>query len=424
MDKALNSKQRSVILAVTIAGILEWYEVFLYVYWAPIISKLFFGPTSGMTALIDTLFIFGLGFLVRPIGGLFFGHLGDMYGRKISLIASVLMISFPTLVIGFLPTYDQIGYLAPIILVISRFLQGFPAGGELPGAICYLAESSPPERRTYMCSWAFVGPQLGAVFSILECFLLETYLSPEHLMAWGWRLSFIVGGLIGLFGFYLRRSLSESPLFENLAKHSKLSHRPVFESLARHKKNLMLGFSYSALNAVGFYMICIFSAVYFGKILGTSSSQNSLITAGLITLGTLPIPLYGMLGNKYTIKPLLITSAVGIALLCFPLYFSLTSQSVFYTVILEMVILLLLNVQFAFLPSLLAELFPTSVRFTCVGISFNTCDSIMGGLTPVLSLVLIKYTHHTASFTAILLFAALLSLTGFLFLKNRIKHES
>ncbi len=403
----------------TIGGILEWYEVFLYIYWAPIISKLFFSPASELSALIYTLFIFGLGFLARPLGGLFFGHLGDLYGRKISLIASVVMISFPTFIIGILPGYAEIGYWAPVILVITRFLQGFPTGGELPGAMCYLAESASAENRKYMCSWAFVGPQLGAIISILECLLLETYLSEKDLIAWGWRLSFILGGLVGLFGFYLRHTLKESPLFAGLAAESKLARTPILESFSRYKKKLLLGFSYSALNAVGFYMICIFSAVYFEKILKTSASFNLLITAGLLAVGTFPLPFYGMLGNRCKNKFLLIGSAIGIALLTLPFYYSLKQQSVLLTVVSEIAILLLLNIQFAFLPSRLTELFPTSLRFTCVGLSYNICDSIMGGLTPVLSLLMIKYTGEPASFTAILFCAALISLVGFFFIKEK-----
>jgi MHS family proline/betaine transporter-like MFS transporter len=172
-------------LAVTIGNLLEWYEIYLYVYWAPIIAKLFFIFESANTNLIFTYLIFALGFLARPLGGLFFGRLGDRIGRKKAMVLSIMMMIFPTFVTGLLPTCSQVGCFAPFILAIMRILQAFPAGGELPGAFCYLYESSQPENRRYLSSFRGYGYQIGILISTIECFLLEKYLSPEDLMTWG-----------------------------------------------------------------------------------------------------------------------------------------------------------------------------------------------------------------------------------------------
>jgi MFS family permease len=193
--KLLKKNQTSMLLAVSAGGIIEWYELFLYVYWTPLISRIFFANDSSFLASLKMLFVFFIGFLARPLGGVWFGHIGDKEGRKVSFIQSILLMTLPSFAIALMPT-QLLGMATPIILCIIRFLQGLPAGGELPGAMCYLAESTDTDKqRPFLCSFSFVGPQIGVIIAMLECYFLEHYCSQEFLLTYGWRLSFLLGGI-------------------------------------------------------------------------------------------------------------------------------------------------------------------------------------------------------------------------------------
>lgn len=413
------TKQLQLISAVTFGGMLEWYEFFLYIYWSPIIAQLFFNSQSELAGLINTLLIFFIGFLARPIGGLFFGYLGDRFGRKISFMITIVMITLPSIAIAFIPTYHQIGLAAPIILGILRFLQGIPVGGELPGAMCYLYESSFINRRKFTTSFTFFGPQIGVIISLLECFYLEKYLSPEHLLDWGWRLSFLSSGLFGLVGFYLRHQLKETPSFKHLEEEKKVLNNPIMESIKNHKKNIFLGFSISILEAAGFYMFSVFSGLYFIRIGILSKLDNLIITVTVLTISSLMILVFGHIGDKIKIRYLFNGSVLAIAGMSVMLYFFNSNISKTNVFIFEMLFMLILTIQTALLPSLLCDLFPNRVRYSCIGLSFNLCDSIVGGLTPIVSLYFVKFSQNITSFMLVIVVAAFISLISFNLLKFR-----
>lgn len=408
--------QAFIVIATTIGGVIEWYELFLYVYWAPILSKLFFSGDSEVVAAIKTLFVFFVGFLARPIGGLIFGHVGDKYGRRISFIKSIFLMTLPSFAMGLVPSY-KMGIFAPIILCILRFMQGLPAGGELPGAMCYLAECAPPNRRAYTCSFSFFGPQIGVIISMIESYFLEKYLSHDHLVNWGWRISFIFGGILGLLGFYIRHKLKESPAFKKLEENKKVSHKPIIETLLKHKKDLTFGFFASFLDVVGFYMFSIFLGIYF-KVLKITDTDNLLLATLSMSISTITLPFIGKLGDKYKMKNLLMGSAIGMIVFSYPFYHFSQSSSLLYATIFELILMLLLNVQFALLPSLLAGLFPTSTRYTGLGMSFNLCDSVIGGITPLIALFLTNRIGDIATFILFITVASTISLITFSFIKQ------
>jgi MHS family proline/betaine transporter-like MFS transporter len=416
---AFTKKQQAFVILATISGgAIEWYELFLYIYWAPILSKLFFSADSDSVSLIKTLFIFFMGFLARPIGGLIFGHVGDKYGRRVSFIQSIILMCIPSFAMGLVPSI-QMGIIAPILLCILRFLQGLPAGGELAGAMCYLAECAPPGRRSFICSFSFVGPQIGVIISMLECYFFEKYMSHEFLISWGWRISFIAGGFLGLLGFYLRSKLKESPEFERLEHKKRVFHAPIIESVLRHKKELIFAFFASFLDVIGFYMFTVFLGIYLSRFFKISQSANLLIIVGSMVLSTITLPLIGKLGDRYNIKRLLTGSTIGMILFSYPLYLAAARNNLFFTIVFELALLLILNMQAALLPCLIAELFPTSTRYTGIGMSFNLCDSVIGGLTPVLALLLANQIGGLAAFLTLIIFASLVSLIAFLVVKEQ-----
>jgi len=398
----------SAILAVTIGNFLEWYEIYLYVYWTPILSKLFFNSDTS-TGLIYSFMIFGVGFLARPLGGLFFGRLGDRIGRRKALILSILMMILPTFATGLMPTRAEWGIAAPILLALMRIFQSFPAGGELPGAFCYLYEISSTKHRRFMCSWSAVGYQLGILVSIVECYFLERWLSYDDLIQWGWRASFLVGGCLGFFGLLLRKWLHETPLFREMETHEKIVRTPLLNVISHYRGQILLGILFCALNSTAFYILSInFPAEAFADSLGL------LPTIAVLLLITIPLPLFGMLGDRFDNRKLLIGSTLAMYLLAIFYHYVHSAGALGAILILYCLFFTLLS---ALIPYIVPDLFPTRVRFTCVGLSFNIADSVFGGFAPVAALYLTHCTGNTKSISWILAGAALLSLFAYLKVK-------
>ncbi|MEI8300751.1 MAG: MFS transporter [Chlamydiota bacterium] len=402
----------TVIAAVSLGNLLEWYEIYLYVYWAPTFAKLFFHSTDNLN-LIYTYLIFSIGFLARPLGGLFFGRIGDKLGRKKSMILSILIMIVPTFIIGLLPTYAQIGVFAPIILTLMRLLQAFPAGGELPGAMCYLYESAEPHKRKFMSSWGACGFQLGILVSTIECFILERSLSPQSLLQWGWRLSFLLGGLIGFLGLYLRHKLHETPLFKDITSHGQVVKKNLLQVLYKYKKAIFTGVLFCTLNSASFYWLSINVSMSFEAIFGTSYEHNLILTCILLLFITIPLPFFGMLADHYSVKKMLIYSTIGTIILIYPLHMSIHHASLKGMVISIALFCLLFTCISALIPYILCDLFPTYVRFTCTAFSFNLVDALIGGFTPTIALCLLRFTGNQNSFCWFLLLCALISLIAY-----------
>jgi len=414
----ITKEQLRVILVVTFGNILEWFEIYLYAYWAPVLSRVFFNFDSDLVNLISTFVIFGAGFLARPLGAILFGRLGDLIGRRKSFTLSITVLTIPTFIIGLLPTYAQIGVGAPLLLGLMRLLQSIPAAGEAPGAFCYLYENSTFENRKFMTSWGAFGNQIGAILSVLECFLMKQFLPDDFLLSWGWRISFLTGGLIGLFGIYLRRKLHETPVFAKLQQHHKITAQPIIRVIKNHKKNIILGTAFGVLNAATFYLIASYVPSYFSDVLELSPFHNALITLSILVLTTILLPFFGILGDRFNNKPIFIACALSIIILLYPLYIAINSSALSSIALLSFLSIIPITCITALLPNLLANLFPTPVRFTCVGLSFNFADGIVGGFTPAIAFCLLQFTSDQAAFTWFILLCALVSLFAYLKIKE------
>lgn len=408
----------NIILAVTIGNLLEWYEIYLYVYWAPVISKIFFDGESELKRLSSTFLVFALGFLARPLGGLFFGRLGDRIGRRKALILSLAMMTVPTFATGLLPTYAEIGMAAPILLCIIRFLQAFPAGGELPGAACYLYESAKVEKRRFLASFSSLGFQVGILICTLESIVLESFMSDDQLITWGWRISFIIGGLLGIGTIYLRYALHETPLYKEMSRHEQLVKEPLLGVLNQHKKGIFIGILYCALNSSAFYLLTVNIPTFIGQLMGSSYKNSLIVLCILLLVITIPLPLFGKLADRYNNKKILVGSTLGMIFLLYPMYISIANSSLVYLGIILFVYSMFFTCLSALAPYIICDLFPTRVRFTCVAFSFNLCDAAIGGFTPFIVLLLINFTQKQGSFVWLLLVTSLLSLTSFLLMKE------
>lgn len=413
----LNKSEKSIVWPITFGSLFEWYEVYLYFYWAPIISKSFFDLSLPLAEFLYAALILGVGLIARPIGGLLFGYIGDRFGRRRSFLISIIAITIPSIGIATMPSYNSWSYFSIIYIGLMRFLQGIPAGGELPGALCLLAEGAEHNRKRYICSFLFIGPQIGQILSIIQCFLLERYLSHEQLIDWGWRLSFWIAGAIGMLGFFLRRKLHESKSFENLQTHHKIEFSPLRESFKNHKKNLFIALLMSIYEVVGFF------AIYFyllddSKILKFSSAQNLTINLFLLTFLLIAIPIAGKVGSNYSTKSLFNWSAAGVIATSIPFYIAVNTASTIWMFSLLIIIISLFCIQFSLLPSFLVDLFPTQVRFTCLGFSFNIADGVIGGFIPSIGFVMSQITGSQAGFVLLFPITALIFIISLKFVKT------
>ena len=413
----MTRSEKTLIFSVTVGNILEWYEFTLFAFLSPILSSHYFHNETPAKALLYTFMIYAAGFLSRPIGGLFFGYLGDRYGRKFALLFSVIAMTVPTFCIGLIPTTTNLGLTAPLLLLILRLLQGLITGGELAGIMCFLNEGVPLHRRTFISSWSFIGVQLGGIFSLIECLFLSRTLTFDAFIAWGWRISFVIGGIVGLIGLFLRYRLKETPLFHQLEKNHKLIRTPILETFSRYKKHLLSAFLITGLPLSANFLLFSFSSIYFKKVLFLPFESSIIYTGLLILLSTIFLPIFGKLGSIFPRKRLLLIATLGLILIAYPLLLAVRHNTFVFP--LAILCILFLTCYLALIPSTLVELFPTTIRYTSLGFSYNCAATILGGTTPLIALTLLNTTQNITAPSLIVIVTGLLSLFALLTAENK-----
>ena len=406
----------SIIIPVTLGSMIEWYEVFLYIYWSPIIeSALEIDYTLPVIDFFHASIVFAIASCVsRTFGGVWLGAKGDRKGRKEVFFWTLFFIFLPIFLTLFMPT--KWVFFSIIYMGLMKFLQGIPAGGELPGALCFLEECAFRERRTYVCSYLLVGPQIGQIIALGQSMLMKHLLPAHFLATWGWRLSFGLAVVIGCLGLKLRKKLHETSAFHGIeVKHEVLKH-PIKEIWKKYKKNVTIGMFLSIFEVVGFFLIEFY---FLGNIktLCHLNFQQCLVLYGISLVPiVLLMPVIGKLAAKYhytkwlNAQSLMIASGLGVILLTLPLYLTFLKDCLPVSFSLFGLLIFFLSIQFALIPSLLAEIFPTNVRFTCLGFSFNLTDSLLGGVLPFIAGGIVSFTGNSFAFIFLLPLAALIFL--------------
>jgi MHS family proline/betaine transporter-like MFS transporter len=388
---------RRAIVGASIGNTVEWFDFATYNFLAVTLAVVFFPPGNPTAALLSTFAVFAAAFFVRPLGGLFFGPLGDKLGRQRVLATVIILMALSTFVIGLLPSYATIGIWAPLLLVVARCLQGFSAGGEFGGASTFLAEYSPDERRGFLVSWLEFSTLIGFVLGSTLVLFLTTVLPDEAMTSWGWRIPFLLAGPLGIVGLYIRLRLEDTPEFRALKETGEVSQSPFRETLVENWKQILQVGGLVIIQNIGFYVVLSYMTTYFQDPLGFSATAASLSTTITLLVGMVLIPPLGALSDRIGRKPLLLASCIGYAVLTYPLFLLLNTGSLFAAILAQVALGALLAVFISTSIAALTELFPTRVRYGGFSIGYNFSVAIFGGSSPYLAQYLVSTTGNPIS---------------------------
>jgi MHS family proline/betaine transporter-like MFS transporter len=380
-------KSRRAVTAAVIGNVLEWYDFAVYGYVAAIIGKNFFPGTDETTELLKAFLTFGLGFVARPIGGIVIGRMGDTRGRKAALMLTIFLMALGTVLIGILPTYATIGVAAPALLLFARLMQGFSTGGEWGGSTAYIVEWAPRDKRGLFGSFQQMSVVAGLLLGSSFAALLNTLLTPEQMADWGWRIPFLVGGILGPIGLYMRRTIDETPHYEAAkAAPPPTSGESGFALAAR-------AFGFTIVWTVCFYVLLTYMPSWTAKYMNLTPAaalwSNSI---GLVAL-IIGIPIMGHLSDRYGRRPLLLICCAAFIVLPWPLFTYLSSGHVPYVVLVltQIAIAILISLYSGAGPAAIAEIFPTRNRSTWMTTGYALSVAIFGGSAPYLSIEMIKW---------------------------------
>ncbi|MCY0904826.1 MFS transporter [Arthrobacter sp. H14-L1] len=402
--------RRRVIGASFIGNFVEWFDYAVYGYLAVTIAGAFFPEADKQTGLLLTFGLFAVSFFVRPLGGFVWGHIGDKVGRKNALSLSILIMSAATFAIALIPGYNAIGIWAPITLLVVRVVQGFSAAGEYAGASAFLVEYAPPNRRGLYAAVVPASTAAGLLLGSLLAAVLSLTLSPDQMNGWGWRLPFLLAAPMGLIGRYIRVKLEDTPAFRALENEDDVIKAPVMSLFKNHWRSLLLAVGAVLLNAVGFYVILSYMPTYLSTELHFGATESFLATTIALLTYIGFIFLTGLASDRFGRKRVLITASILFVVLTVPLFMLLDTGSFAVILVVQIVLGAMLTLNDGTLPSFLAELFPTRVRYSGFAVSFNLSNAIFGGTAPFVATALIAMSGSKLAPGWYLMAAAVVSL--------------
>lgn len=385
---------RKVTTAAIAGTVIEWFDFAIYGFMAPIIAVTFFPEGSRVAGLLQTFAIFAVAFALRPVGGAYFGMMGDRIGRKRVLALTVILMSIATAAIGLLPNYHTIGIWAPILLTLARCLQGFSAGGEYAGAVTYVIEHAPREQRSRYSSWMPAATFASFALAALLSYLLTISLSNDAMLGWGWRVPFLVAAPLGLVALYIRSQLDESPLFQQVLDGPPTVHAPLSQTLREEWRSMLRLGAYISLTALSFYIFSTYMTTFLRAVVQMPSDTVLMTNVIALTIAAVMAPFIGRICDQIGRRPTMIASAVLLGGLAIPAYLIASNGTIFSALSAQLMLAVGAVTANVVTAVLLCEVFPTRIRYTASAVTYNVSYAIFGGTAPFVATGLIALTDN------------------------------
>ena len=392
---------RRVVIAAAVGNVIEWYDFYIFGSLAALLATKFFAGGASGAALIKTVGTFTAGFLIRPFGALVFGRVGDLVGRKYTFLVTLSGMGISTALIGFVPSYAQIGAAAGIVLLILRLIQGLCLGGEYGGAITYVAEHAPDEKRGYYTGWLQTSPTLGIVLSLVVIIVTREALGTEAFTAWGWRIPFILSLLMVAIAIYIRLRLQETPIFQDIKAKGQISTSPWREAfLSSNIKYVLIASIVVIGEGVVWYSGQFWALYFLQQIMKPDVLRPAIITGIALLIATPSLIFFGWLSDRIGRKPIILTGFALAAITYYPLYTALGKAAdpanLNYPLAILIVAIMVCYVGMVYGPigAFLAEYFPARIRYSSVSVPYHIGNGWGGGLVPVITTAAYVATHN------------------------------
>jgi metabolite-proton symporter len=423
MSAPITTGLKRVVIASMAGTVVEWYEFFLYGTAATLVfNKIFFSETtSELNAIFLAFATYAVGFVARPVGGVVFGHFGDKYGRKKLLQFSLLLVGVATFLMGCLPTFGQIGYWAPGLLVALRFIQGFAVGGEWGGAVLLVAEHSPNKQRGFWASWPQAGVPVGNLLATVVLIVLTGTLTEAAFLSWGWRVAFWLSAVVVLIGYYIRTKVTDAPIFvaaQQEAERIKATSFSVVEVLKRYPRGVFTAMGLRFGENIMYYLVVTFTITYLKVQVGTNTNSilRYLLVAHAVHFAV--VPLVGHLSDRFGRRPVYMVGAILGATWGFYAFPMMNSGN--YVVITAAVTLGLVIHAFMYAPqpAIMAEMFPTRMRYSGVSLGYQVTSIVAGSVAPLIAVKLLDVYDSSVPISIYLAVACVITLVAVLFTRE------
>ncbi|MBU9810266.1 glycine betaine/L-proline transporter ProP [Rahnella sp. C60] len=421
-----DTKLKKAITAAALGNAMEWFDFGVYGFVAFALGQVFFPGADPGIQMIAALATFSVPFLVRPLGGLFFGALGDKFGRQKVLSVTIIIMSVSTFCIGLIPGYDSIGIWAPILLLLAKLAQGFSVGGEYTGAAIFVAEYSPDRKRGFLGSWLDFGSIAGFILGAGVVVLISSIVGETNFLEWGWRIPFFIAAPLGLIGIYLRHALEETPTFQqhvdkidsdsrkDIAEPPRVSFREI---LTKQWRPLIICVGMVIATNVTYYMLLTYMPSYLSHSLHYSEDHGVLIIIAIMVGMLFVQPFMGMLSDRFGRKPFVIIGSIGLFILAIPCFILINSDVIGLIFLGLLILAVLLNCFIGVMASTLPAMFPTHIRYSALAIAFNV-SVLIAGLTPTIAAWLVEATNNLYMPAYYLMVVAMIGLVTGIFMKE------